>query len=140
MQGYYDIENLRCFVSLQHCSPSLRNVCGSRPFRKKHMDRTGNGFAIIWVFCQKYDFPDAQRQSLPPFSGNWRKESRQRSNWSRLHIRLRYITKSLTTKVPPRSSRHIQKVPPREILLSGAQNPYHVLHGKGNQGLPEPRP
>jgi integrase len=51
-----------------------------------------------------------------PFSGNFRKKSRQVCNRSRLRMRSRYILISLRENIPLRSSRHIQRVSPKELV------------------------
>ena len=57
-----------------------------------------------------------------PFSGNFKKKSRQRRNNRRLRMRLRYISNSLRKNIPQRGSRRIQKLSPRGLPFSRIQD------------------
>jgi integrase-like protein len=103
--------------------PSALRATFEERLLEKAIPRKPHLSYIKWLryyldFCEKYDFPDANKRAWLLFPGSLRKKIRQKSNNSRLWMRLHYISISLRQNTPPRSSLHIQRLSTRGMALS----------------------
>ena len=80
---------------------------------EKAIPQKPHWFFIKWLryyldFCEKYDFPDAKKDSLAPFLRKLqeKKQTSVQQEQLRLRLRSRYILISLRENIPLRSSRH----------------------------------